>query len=71
MEAPRYPVHGEGVEAGELIAFDRDTFLAILQESFITCRAVMDQMTRRIQAHWDEIETLALQNSRYRVVHYL
>ncbi len=71
MDAPRYPVHGEGVEAGELVSFDRDTFLGILQESFATCRAVMAQMTRRIQAHWDEIETLALQNSRYRVVHYL
>jgi CRP-like cAMP-binding protein len=71
MDAPAYPVHGEGVEAGELIAFGRETFLAILQESFATCRAVMAQMTRRIQAHWDEIETLALQNSRYRVVHYL
>lgn len=71
MDAPRYPVHGEGVETGELIAFERGTFLGILQESFPTCRAVMDQMTRRIQAHWDEIETLALQNSRYRVVHYL
>ena len=71
MDAPRYPVHGEGVESGELVAFDRNTFLDILQESFATCRAVMAQMTRRIQAHWDEIETLALQNSRYRVVHYL
>ncbi len=71
MDTPHYPVHGEGVEAGELIAFDRDTFLGILQESFATCRAVMGQMTQRIQAHWDEIETLALQNSRYRVVHYL
>ncbi|HVS76531.1 MAG TPA: Crp/Fnr family transcriptional regulator [Steroidobacteraceae bacterium] len=71
MEAPRYPVHGEGVEAGELIAFDRETFLGILRESFATCCAVMAQMALRIQAHWDEIETLALQNSRYRVVHYL
>lgn len=71
MDAPRYPVHGEGVEAGELIALDRETFLAILQESFPTCRAVMAQMTLRIQAHWDEIETLALQNSRYRIVQYL
>ena len=71
MDAPRYLVHGDGVEAGELVAFDRDTFLGILQESFATCQAVMAQMTRRIQAHWDEIETLALQNSRYRVVHYL
>lgn len=71
MEAPRYPVHGEGVEAGEVVALDRDTFLAILQESFATCRAVMAEMALRIQSHWDEIETLALQNSRYRVVHYL
>lgn len=71
MDPPRYPVHGEGVETGELIALDRDTFLAILEESFPTCRAVMAQLTLRIQSHWDEIETLALQNSRYRVVHYL
>ena len=71
MDAPRYPVHSEAVEAGELVAFDREPFLGILQDSFATCRAVMAQMTRRIQAHWDEIETLALQNSRYRVVHYL
>jgi CRP/FNR family transcriptional regulator, dissimilatory nitrate respiration regulator len=71
MDAPQYPVHGAGVEAGELVAFDRDVFLDILKESFATCRAVMAQMTHRIQAHWDEIETLALQNSRYRIVHYL
>lgn len=71
MNPPRFPVDGEGVEAGELITFDREAFLGILQQSFATCQAVMAQMTRRIQAHWDEIETLALQNSRYRVVHYL
>ncbi|MGH8170796.1 MAG: Crp/Fnr family transcriptional regulator [Steroidobacteraceae bacterium] len=71
MEKPAYPVSGAGVEEGELVAFDRETFLRILEESFATCRAVMAQMTHRIQAHWDEIETLALQNSRYRVVHYL
>lgn len=71
MDDPRYPVHAEGVEAGELVAFERGVFLDILQESFATCRAVMAQMTQRIQAHWDEIEALALENSRYRVVHYL
>ncbi len=71
MDEPHYPVHAEGVEGGELVAFDRETFLAVLQESFATCRAIMGQMAARIQAHWDEIETLALQNSRYRVVHYL
>lgn len=71
MDPPLYPVHAAGEEAGELVGLDRDTFLGILQESFFTCRAVMAQMALRIQAHWDEIETLALQNSRYRVVHYL
>lgn len=71
MNVPQYPVSAEAVEAAELVAFDSEAFLGILQESFATCRAVMAQMTRRIQAHWDEIETLALQNSRYRVVHYL
>ena len=71
MDVPRFPVSGEAVDAAELVAFDRETFLGVLRESFATCRAVMAQMTRRIQSHWDEIETLALENSRYRVVHYL
>lgn len=71
MDAPRYPVHGDGIEAGALVAIERSSFLDVLEESFATCRAVMAQMTRRIQAHWDEIEALTLQNSRYRVVHYL
>ena len=71
METPSYPVSGQAVEPAQLIAFDRETFLGILRESFATCQAVMAQMAVRIQAHWDEIETLALQNSRYRVVHYL
>ena len=71
MDVPRFPVSGEAVDAAELVAFDRETFLGVLRESFATCRAVMAQMTRRIQSHWDEIETLALENSRYRVVNYL
>ena len=71
MDVPRFPVSGEAVDAAELVAFDRETFLGVLRESFATCQAVMAQMTRRIQSHWDEIETLALENSRYRVVHYL
>jgi CRP/FNR family transcriptional regulator, dissimilatory nitrate respiration regulator len=71
MEAPRYPVHAEAIEPASVAAFGRDAFIQLLQESFDTCRAVMAQMTERIQAHWDEIEALALLNSRYRVVHYL
>lgn len=71
MDEPRYPVHAEGVEAGELIAIESAAYLDLLRESFATCRTVMAQMTQRIQAHWDEIEALTLQNSRYRVANYL
>lgn len=71
MDPPRYPVHAEAVESATVAAFSREPFMQLLQESFDTCRAVMAQMTQRIQAHWDEIEALALLNSRYRVVHYL
>ena len=71
MDPPRYPVHAEAVETATVAAFRREPFIRLLQESFDTCRAVMAQMAQRIQAHWDEIEALALLNSRYRVVHYL
>ncbi|HEU4616981.1 MAG TPA: Crp/Fnr family transcriptional regulator [Gammaproteobacteria bacterium] len=71
MDEPRYPVHSEGVEAGALVAIECSAYLDILRESFDACRTVMARMTERIQAHWDEIEALTLQNSRYRVVSYL
>ena len=71
MDEPRYPVHAEAVEAGELIAIGSAAYLGLLRQSFATCRMVMAQMTQRIQAHWDEIEALTLQNSRYRVANYL
>ncbi|HET8551078.1 MAG TPA: Crp/Fnr family transcriptional regulator [Gammaproteobacteria bacterium] len=71
MDDPRYPVHAEGVRAGVVLTIETDAYLKILQDSFDACRMVMAQMTHRIQAHWDEIEALTLQNSRYRVTHYL
>lgn len=71
MDEPRYPVAAEGVEAGMLASIETAVYLEVLSESFAACRGVMTQMTRRIQNHWDEIEALTLQNSRYRVVHYL
>ena len=71
MDEPRYPVHADGIDAGSLVSIECGAFLGVLKDSFATCLAVMAQMTQRIQAHWDEIEALTLQNSRYRVVHYL
>ncbi|HEX6998398.1 MAG TPA: Crp/Fnr family transcriptional regulator [Gammaproteobacteria bacterium] len=71
MDDPRYPVHAQAVEPSTLLAIESAAYLEILRESFDTCRTVLATMTQRIQAHWDEIEALTLQNSRYRVVTYL
>lgn len=71
MDEPRYPVHAEAVETSEVLGIESAAYLEILRESFDTCRTVLATMTQRIQAHWDEIEALTLQNSRYRVVTYL
>jgi len=71
MDKPHYPVHGQAIKSGVLARVESAPFLDILRESFDTCRTVMAQMTQRIQDHWNEIETLTLHNSRYRIVHYL
>jgi CRP-like cAMP-binding protein len=71
MEKPCYPVHAQGLHNGVLIAIEAAAYLEVMEASFATCRTVFARMTERIQAHWDEIESLTLQNSRYRVVHYL
>lgn len=71
MDEPRYPVHAQGVESGALVAIESAAYLDVLRESFDACRTVLARMTERIQAHWDEIEALTLQNSRYRIVSYL
>lgn len=71
MDRPCYPVHAQGLRSGVLIAVESAAYLKVMAASFATCRTVFARMTERIQAHWDEIESLTLQNSRYRVVHYL
>jgi CRP-like cAMP-binding protein len=71
MDDPRYLVHAQGLEAGTLVTIASAAYLNVMRASFDTCRAVFARMTERIQAHWDEIELLTLQNSRYRVVQYL
>ncbi|HWU67784.1 MAG TPA: Crp/Fnr family transcriptional regulator [Stenotrophobium sp.] len=70
-DEPVYPVHAQALSASQLVAIAREPYLDLLRESFDTCRAVMAQMTRRIYAHWDEIEALSLSDSQQRVAHYL
>jgi len=70
-DPPYYPVHAQAITASRLVAVDRDTYLALLRESFDSCLAVMAQMVNRIHAHWDEIETLSLHGSQAQVARYL
>lgn len=70
-DPPRYPVHAEAVSSSVLAAVPREPFLALLRESFDTCRAVMAAMVERIHHHWDEIEALTLHSSQGRVARYL
>jgi len=71
MATSRYPVHARASRTSRVVAIDATAYLEIMQASFATCLSVFARMTERIQAHWDEIEALSLQNSRYRIMHYL
>jgi CRP-like cAMP-binding protein len=71
MDEPRYPVNAEAVVASVVIGFDRQGYLAILENSFPACRALLRQMVRRTRHHLDEIEALTIQNARYRLAHFL
>ena len=70
-DPPRYPVNAQAAEDCELVTIECEAYLRILRESFETCRAVMSQMTQRIQAHWNEIEALSLHGAVPRVANYL
>lgn len=71
MQQPVYPVDAQALEASEVVGLNRDTYLSILQESFPTCLSVMGEVTGRIQGLLNEIESLTLRDSRYRVVNFL
>lgn len=71
MDHPRYPVNAEALADSTLLGFERDSYLAILEQSFTACRALLRRMVQRTQHHLDEIEALTLRNARYRLVHYL
>lgn len=71
MDEPRYPVNALALEPTTVIGLERQHFRAILTESPSTCMAVMSRLTRRIQGLLNEVESLALQNGRERLIHFL
>lgn len=71
MPDPRYPVSAEALQASRVVAIRCADFRAILESSFDSCLSVMGKLTGRIRGLIDEVESLTLRDSRYRVVHYL
>jgi len=71
METPRYPVNAEAIVPSSVLGIERETYLAILETSFPTCRNLFRQMVQRTQRHLDEIEALTIQNARHRLANYL
>ncbi|MES1949414.1 Fnr-like transcriptional activator [Salinisphaera sp. S4-8] len=71
MSTPRYPVSAQALEKSRIVAINRTEYLAELQYSFQTCMSVMCKLTARIERLLDEVESLTLRDSRYRVVNYL
>lgn len=69
--AAGYPVHADALVATQLIGFDTGVFLALLRESNETCFELMSVMTRRLRAHVNEIDRLALQNATTRFIGYI
>lgn len=71
MSDPRYPVTAEALQSSRVVAIRCADFRHILENSFETCLSVMGKLTGRIRALINEVESLTLRDSRYRVVHYL
>lgn len=71
MGDPRYPVNARATQPSQVVVIAANAYLDTLEASFATCKSLFARITMRIQAHWDEIEALSLQNSRFRIVHYL
>jgi len=71
MERAVYPVSAQALQGSQVLSVDRERYLAVMRDSPSTTAAVMAQMTGRIQHLLDEIEALSLQNSRYRLLHFL
>ena len=71
MRDPCYPVTAEALQNSRVVAIRCADFHHILESSFETCLSVMDKLTGRIKGLLNEVESLTLRDSRYRVIHYL
>lgn len=71
MQRHDYPVSAEAIEPSELLSFDMQVFMELLQNSVPTCFRLMADMSQRLHARIDEINNITLQNATHRLVEYL
>ena len=71
MEERNYPLNAEAIGDTELMAFDSNTFIKILEESKEACFHLLADMSKRLHQRLNEIDYLTLQNATFRMVHYL
>lgn len=71
MEQRCYPLNAEALGKTELLAFDSNTFLKILEDSKQACFRLLADMSMRLHNRLNEIDYLTLQNATFRMVHYL
>jgi CRP-like cAMP-binding protein len=67
----RYPFFAETLGTTELIAFNVETFIEILQQSNATCFMLMGMMSEKINQYFEQVDCLTLQNAQCRLINFL
>ena len=66
-----YPVTADALSNTEVIGFENQAFLSLLNTNKGLCFALLNQMSQRLHTQLNEIENLSLQNAMHRLVNYL
>lgn len=71
MANPRYAVSAEAMEPSTVVRFECAAYLATLRENFDAARSVMTKVAERVENLLLEIELLASNSSRERLIRFL
>lgn len=71
MDAKRFPVTAEALEASRLVGIPSDDYRSVLKDSPETCMRLLADLSMRLRNWLDDIDQLTLQQTRPRVVRYL
>ena len=71
MAGSSFPVSAQALEASVVLEFPNEVFRGLLANSPEACFRMLGALSQRLHARLNEIESLAIQNATYRVIHYL